>query len=316
MWRAARYIGTVLALGFVATLVWRSAAEIPPLDLSASTVWLGLLGGFALYGASQFIGASAWRATLRVYDVHLPRGRAESQLLVSQIGKYIPGNIAHLLGRAVLARADGVAGASIAGAMLLEVAFLLIAAILIVGAMLLGAPGLMALLAAGLPEAAMGWPVAAAALAITVCVAAGQLYLWRRAGRPRLVLARVIQPVALHLSNFAVLGVSLWSVALVVAPQSGPATGLGIGHCVAIFATAWVAGFLLPGAPGGVGMRDGIIAIGLELFMAPGAALAAALLHRAASVLGDVTIFGIGMVMRQRFGVASAAGRTGATQAP
>jgi uncharacterized membrane protein YbhN (UPF0104 family) len=75
---------------------------------------------------------------------------------------------------------------------------------------------------------------------------------------------------------------------------------MGLGHAIAIFSVAWVAGFLMPGAPGGVGVREGIIAIGLELFIAPGAALAVALLHRALSVLGDALTFALGVWMRHR----------------
>ncbi|MDA8584995.1 lysylphosphatidylglycerol synthase domain-containing protein [Rhodobacteraceae bacterium] len=294
MMRFARYIGTLAALGFVAFLVWRSASEFPLLDFASRWVWLGLAGGLTLYIASQGIGAAAWRATLGVYDIQLPRGRAESQLLVSQIGKYIPGNIAHLIGRAVLAREDGVTTASIGGALLLEVGFLLGTAVFVICGMLLAAPGLLALLTAELPEGWVNRSIIAGGVILAIGLTTGQMFLWRRAGRPKIVIARFVEPILLHLANFAVLGVSLWFITLVVAPQSP----IGVGHCIAIFSTAWVAGFLMPGAPGGVGVRDGIIAIGLELFVAPGAALGAALLHRGLSILGDLATFCIGLLLR------------------
>ena len=295
MVRVAKYIGTLLALGFIGYLFWRSSDQIPPVDFTAREVWLGLSGGLALYVISQFVGAIAWRATLNIYDVHLPRGWAESQLLISQIGKYVPGNVTQFIGRAFLARADGVRGAAIAGALLLEIGFLFSAAALAFGAVLLIAPDFLSGLTAGLPDGGLMGRGVALGAGVLVCVALGQFICWRRAGSPPFVTARFVKPVLLHLVNFAILGVSLWCVTTVTAPQ----IAIGIPHCIAIFTTAWLAGFLMPGAPGGVGVRDGIIAIGLELFVMPGAALGAAILHRALSVLGDVGIFGMGLALRR-----------------
>jgi len=122
--------------------------------------------------------------------------------------------------------------------------------------------------------------------------------LWRRAGRPPIGVARCALPLLLHLLNFAVLGMSLWCVAAILGPQ----IPIGVAQCIAIFTTAWLVGFVVPGAPGGVGVRDGIIAIGLEMFLAPGAALGVALMHRALSFLGDILVFGIGLAMRRTQG--------------
>ena len=297
MGRALRLTGTALAIAFAGVLVWRGAGEMPPLDLASGQVWLGLAAGWAFYVASQLVAASAWRATLQVYDVTLPCGRAESQLLISQIGKYLPGGVAQYLGRAAIARADGAGTAAVAGALVLEVGVVLAAAALALAAVADAMPAFLAGLAAGLPGPAPGWSALLAA-GLLATVAAVQALLWRRAGRPPLVAARLVLPVALHLANFVVLGLSLWAVTQAVAPGAEA----GVAHCVAIFTVAWVAGFLMPGAPGGAGVRDGIIAIGLELFVAPGTALACALAHRAASVLGDAAILGIGLAFRRACG--------------
>jgi hypothetical protein len=182
----------------------------------------------------------------------------------------------------------------VAGALVLEVGFVLAAAALALAAVVLAMPAFLAGLAAGLPGPAPGWSVFLAA-GLLGAVGAVQAFLWQRAGRPPLVAAHLFLPVALHLVNFAVLGLSLWAVTRAVAPGAEA----GVAQCIAIFTVAWVAGFLMPGAPGGVGVRDGIIAIGLEIFVAPGAALACALAHRGASVFGDATILGLGLAMRR-----------------
>lgn len=55
----------------------------------------------------------------------------------------------------------------------------------------------------------------------------------------------------------------------------------------------------MPGAPGGIGVRDSIIVLGLAITVGEGSALAIALLHRAVSILGDVCTFGVGCYLRR-----------------
>ena len=95
-----------------------------------------------------------------------------------------------------------------------------------------------------------------------------------------------------------VLGISLWCVARAI----DPAGGVEMLASMAIFSVAWVAGFLIPGAPGGIGIRDGIVAVGLGLYIGDGSALSVAVGHRAIATLGDVVIFTIGLILRRKIG--------------
>jgi len=301
--RTLRMLGTALALGFIAIIVFRGAGDLPRLELGAPATWLWLGAGLGLYALSQIIGAVAWRTNLELYGVSLPAGRAESQLLVSQIAKYIPGNIAHLIGRFALVRADGVVAGIIGSAMLLEVGVLLGVGALLSGGLLLMLPEFRAVLVQRLGEAAVGPGTVLFPVLLIMVLVIGQVILWRKAGRPRYEIASLVKPVALHTLNFAVLGFSLWCVVEAV----HPAGGVGPMALTAIFTVAWVAGFLMPGAPGGIGIRDGILALGLGLFMGEGAALGVAVAHRAIATLGDVMTFGVGLTLRRRTDVSGKA---------
>jgi hypothetical protein len=288
-------LGTILALVFIGIVLVRGAADLPAVDWRSGRLWLGLSGALALYLMAQLIGAFAWNAVLRIYATALPLGRAESQLLLSQIGKYIPGNVAHLFGRLSLARADGVTGTTAGAAMLLEVGALLTTGFVIVGLIVLLDPELMLKLITGLPDITATTMIAVSFAGVFACLIAGQIIIWRRAGRPAPSLLQCMLPIALHTANFVLLGISLWCVTTAIVPDNVP-----ILHCIAIFTTAWILGFLTPGAPGGVGIRDGIIALGLELFIGQGAGLGVAVAHRLISVVGDVATFGIGLVLRRQ----------------
>ena len=54
---------------------------------------------------------------------------------------------------------------------------------------------------------------------------------------------------------------------------------------------------MTPGAPGGLGVRESVVAIGLTPFLGAPLAVSVALLHRATSVVGDVLAFGIGWML-------------------
>lgn len=290
-----KFLGAAIALVFVGILLTRGIAKMPNLDFRSGVLWTGLLGGFALYVISQLIGAVSWKSVLRIYGIVLPTGRAESQLLVSQIGKYIPGNVAHFFGRIALARADSLESMVATMAMLIEVAILLTAGFVVVGTLMVFAPDFMRKLTADLPDDAGTILVATGIVVVLVGLIVGQIIIWRRAGRPRPTIGQLLWPLALHGANFAFLGLSLWCVIYAVDPSSI----VPIVYCTTIFTTAWIAGFLMPGAPGGIGIRDGIIALGLELFIGQGAGLLVAFLHRILAVFGDVFTFGLGLILRK-----------------
>ena len=86
---------------------------------------------------------------------------------------------------------------------------------------------------------------------------------------------------------------------IAVAHAIVPGAEIDLALSCMIFVVAWIAGFVVPGAPGGVGIRDGILAVGLGLFIGQGAGLTVALLHRGVSVAGDVIVFLTAVALRR-----------------
>lgn len=297
---AARVVGFLVAVAFCAIAVWKGSGDLPKLAWDSPHLWIFLVSAFGLYVLSQLIAAAAWAGTLAIFSVRLPPRRAMTQLLVSQIGKYIPGNVAHLLGRLALARADGVAGAVVGLALLVEIGLVLAAGGLLLSGLLLVAPGIVRPM---LPEAsavAQRWVSITAVLVLGLCVAVCGWIVLRKArlqsGRATFDPWKSVLPLALHLVNFVVLGLSLTLAVQAVAPGSGA----GLVLPMSVFVAAWTIGFLTPGAPGGIGIREGLIVLGLGLAIGDGAALAVALVHRALAIFGDVATFLIGAALRSR----------------
>ncbi|AZQ66690.1 hypothetical protein EF888_05760 [Silicimonas algicola] len=293
-----RYLGTALALAFIGYVMWGGIGDLPEVDLRSTSALSKIALALLAYALSQVIGALAWRWILSVWSVSLAPGRAESQHLVSQIGKYVPGNVGQFVGRFALARQDGVPLPVIGLATLFEIGLLIGTGALLVVGFATCLPGYAdALLSSTtIPDFGEAVWIVPGLAACAAIVSGGVLFReMRRQHLPAARPARFAVPVLLYAAGFTVLGISLSLVSAVVAPD----TGVSVGFATILFAVAWIAGFVMPGAPGGVGIRDGILAVGLGLVVGDGAGLAVALLHRSVTTVGDVGIFGVGCVVRR-----------------
>lgn len=294
-----KVLGLAAAVGFCGLALWKGSRELPSVDWTDPRLWAWLGLALALYVLSQLLAARAWAGTLAIFSVRLPRHRAETQLLVSQIGKYIPGNVAHLLGRLALARADGVPAGPFGLALLVEVGIVLGTGAVLLTAMVLIAPELVGKL---IPEGSDLSQQALSRAMVLLLVLAVCACLWiigtglrRPEGDATVALSRAGLPVVLHAINFAILGLSLACVLRALEHGHGAGSLLP----VAVFIVAWTVGFLTPGSPGGLGVREGLIVLGLGLAIGNGPALAAALLHRAVCILGDLVSFAFGLALRR-----------------
>jgi uncharacterized membrane protein YbhN (UPF0104 family) len=299
MRRPAKVIGAVAAAFIIGWVLYRYGGEAPAVDWSNSSVWRNLTGAVALYVVVQIAAARVWKLLIVSFGVNPKGWTAESQLLTAQVGKYLPGNVAHLAGRVALAIKDGVPAAPVGLALVAESALTVAAGLAVATAGLWLLPGLGDKLNAVLLARESLAVTAVLLVAVLIAVIAGALTL-RRYGLldplARLGLRNVLVVVLIQCAAFVLLGGSLHLVAAIFAPAGAPPLLLSI----VVFAVAWVAGLITPGAPGGLGVRESIITLGLGTVIGAPAALTVALLHRAVSVTGDVIAFGLGCALRRR----------------
>jgi uncharacterized membrane protein YbhN (UPF0104 family) len=192
--------------------------------------------------------------------------------LVAQIGKYLPGNVAHYFGRAALAKTAGVTLTSSGLSTLVEVACALVAASLLAPSVLFAGTHLGA--------AVLLVPVliaVAVILAISMTVRGKFATRTEAVSYPFFAAASLAITISLLLSGLSAYCVFV-SLSAPVIPW---------WHVVGAFALAWLAGLLTPGAPGGLGVRESVFVglLGPQVGLA--AALAAALLHRLVTAVVD-----------------------------
>jgi|GEM_PF-1488470 len=297
--RAVRWIGNVLAVAgivFVAITVRRHLGALPSLQLSpALVVALGL--GTVANIVALLLGAWTWRTLLAAAGATISWRSAFSIVGRANLAKYLPGNVFHIVGRAGMAASEeGLKLPLVLGTMTIET--LMIIAI----ATALGAPAavsqldaLRALLPSG-PGLLVGALVIAAALVVVVAVVLRR----RQLVVSGLALAKV---AAADVVTCVLLG----SAVHVLLTTAFPTMAMPWSTCVSGFSLAWVLGFVTPGAPGGVGVREGVFLLLAAHGATSGdpsqaaafsAAIAATVVvGRLQSVVADVIVFVVARLM-------------------
>lgn len=295
---------TGLILGIVC-LVFFGASAMKHRDVLQQIPWNGTSASLALAALCLYIATYASSARSWQIGLHLSEAKASFFdclwiTSISQIGKYAPGNVGQHIGRIVLARQNGIEARQSIGGIAID------ALLLIVSALLCSMTAFHIFLAAIAQYSSAIIRTATVAILLLLLLLA--LLLLVRSVRAKVLLffarnygqltgkmiasasARII---ALHALSFIFGALALWCVLQMMG--SHPMTASLVG----IYATAWLIGFLVPGAPAGLGIREALLLTGLGILYGAGSAAMGAVLLRAVTVVGDGLAFAGGLVMRR-----------------
>ena len=220
--------------------------------------WGGVLLASLLTLGSYAVLIETWRRTMSAWGGVIGYGAAARIWLVSNLGRYVPGKIWQIGAMSVLAERAGVSGATAVGSALL-VTLLHVA----VGFTVVAASG-GALLGAYVPE---GTPLLPVLVALVVALASlpwtlpwAAVLAGRLSGRP--IAAHRFPPRAIWIAAAgSAAGWLLFGAAfhLLTIAVLGRPTG-DAASSVAVFTLSYLAGFLALFAPGGIGVREAVLA--------------------------------------------------------
>ena len=279
--RAGRIAGRLLMLAAFAFLAWeihRQWGRLSGWRPTPSQLWM-LAGLCILHGAAFFLQALNWLTLVRALtSAPLPTKAVLRSFTETQIAKYVPGNVMHFVGRHIYLKAYGVAHKTIVTATLLEIASLPIAAVTTI-----------CILAPFVDWSGIGYGIETYAPFLPVLALAGlglggavALRLGYRSILPagRRVLVRAVLYMLLQGAIFAA---TLWMIG-----------GSFVLLAVPLAILSWLVGFLTPGAPGGMGIREALLVSLLGAAVPTDVALLAALIFRIITTAGDVILFATG----------------------
>lgn len=263
-------------------------------------VWMTLTLALVVYVATYFVASFAWSRSLKAMAQPLTFFAAMRILLLSQFAKYLPGNVGHHVGRVLLARRAGLSLDAVVGSMLLDTLLVLAA-----GATC-SIPAAQLLIEITSHQAAnqfrtVGLIVAGSTIVGLIAIILPQVR--RVAIRQATHILRLIRPnklplltaaLAAHCVNFLAGGTVLYFLCSTFAGSTAPHYWMAV---VGIYSAAWLLGFLIPGAPAGLGVREIALMIGLGPLFGPEPATAAAAAWRLVTSLGDGLAFLLGFLL-------------------
>jgi len=262
-------LGTVLAVAGVAFVGIRFHAYGKEIDFShlGGCVWVVAGIAAVAYAGANLLLAAAWRDLLGRMATRVKALWAIKVYGISQLAKYVPGNIFHFAGRQALGMADGVPGWVLAKSSAWELGLLVLAGIAYSG---LASP------------LAFAWPIAAGLGIFIATVALMAWVLGRGFGR-LCVRAWVCHLVFLGISG----SLFIWLL-MAIAPA---ADGRLWPSLCAAYVLAWLAGLVTPGAPAGVGVRELILLFLMHGLFSQADLLLAVVVGRVVTVAGDAIFF-------------------------
>ena len=281
----ARWIGRLLmllALGFVIQGLYRNWTAIAEWDPTGFEIAAILVLAFA-YGAALVLLAENWHLIVSLFG---PEKRTQTyrSYIRAHVAKYLPGNVAHLIGRGLILRGGLLSDRQLVTATGIELATAPAAALVCL--VCLGASGGMAFILPGASSAL--WQVALV-VGLLGCLAGAYTLsrFWRVTRQNLLVFVRM---TALSTAFMAALGVQFAVLFKMLSPApTGPLMAAAI--------LAWLLGFLTPGAPGGIGTREAALVLFMSELGTPGSVLISAALLRIVTTVGDLLFFGAGQIL-------------------
>lgn len=309
--RALKYLGILLALVASGYFVAHASRALAGQNLSGlldRQVLFAAAGLTALYTASIVTTALAWSRMLSAMKQPHPLRLLLPILAATQFGKYLPGNVAHHFGRVALARSVGIDMGPAILSISYELLLALVAAAHVGAITLLWAP----------PKVLMHWGLAEHRWALLSTVTLGAAAMLLFAPRIASMLMRLRSPAkeptsqgklqldfssamtcySLYMSGLFLIGFGLWLVAgtLVQGGTQLPGPLFFIGA----FASSWILGFIAPGAPAGLGVREAMLSAWLSGVLPPAQAILLIVTLRIATTIGDLANFGWGSILLLR----------------
>jgi uncharacterized membrane protein YbhN (UPF0104 family) len=265
-------IGTVLAIAGVifVSLKLKQYWQADSINHVSVSSWM-VIGMLSIcYAGANIFLVIAWKNILEHYNLRVASRWAFQAYGISQLAKYVPGNIFHIAGRQAIAMAAGLPGKLVLKSNLLELIMISCGGTLIGWIVLsLLFPNLSLIMA----------------LTLLVCSYIGVILIARLYFSLSLSKAIIYQLLFLLSSAF------IFTTILTLLVHGRVLDIPVICTTIGVYTIAWLAGLVMPGAPAGIGIRELVVVYFLSEYMPNAELLLAVLLGRIVTVIGDILFF-------------------------
>lgn len=295
------YAAVLASIVFFVRAFMTHMEKLPPLQFNLTTVAIAVLSMVSVV-VTHFFGTHVWRLLMSDQGHRVPTRLAVQVFFISQLGKYLPGNVGQFIGRGVLAKSTGIpVGVAVGTAVFEGIWNLVISSSLALLASVVlwdlhttqsSAPAFASKLVWILPLALvapwLGIKVVNTFLPrLSMKIGGGQLL-----RLPQLRTALFVS--LLILINFMQQGyvVKLQSEYLFASPD------VDWFSIALLYSSAWVVGYVVPGSPGGLGVREAMMVVLFTPLTGAAVAAGLAVSMRLTTLLGDALTVLLGLLGR------------------
>ena len=279
---------SITAFWFIGSKILANWSMITSWPHQIPFLWVVFVAACA-YATASFSLSFAWNLLLRF----LGQSELDARLWHSiyartQIAKYIPGNIFHFAGRHVLGKKAGISHTVMVGATILEALGLVTAAC---------AVSLIGFVSGSQePNGTALWYLwgllTALSLPLLIIIALKYirpLQMLNLSTRPFTKLLKPLFCAYFFYTLFFLVsgGILLWLVGLVGEIQGPKMSGI----VFSAYAASWIGGYVTPGSPAGLGVRESLIVMLLNGIIVEPLSLLVALTFRCITITGDLIYF-------------------------
>lgn len=274
--QALHLAGSLLAIGGIVFVGLRLYTYGGQIDFSnfKTRNWFQLGGLALIYGLANILLAMGWYFLLEHFGATPRRKKAIQIYGVTQLAKYVPGNIMHFASRQAMSVAAGMGGWAVAKASIWEIGLLVFS----------GSCFAILILPQYVAPISNRWALYIFLFFIafvTVCF-------YRFAG------ARPTKSFILYFLFLTVSGCVFIGALYIISTTEQLEFTFSVPQLISItsaFIIAWLGGFVTPGAPAGVGVRELIILFLLGSSISEAGLVVTIVLSRLISVAGDFCFF-------------------------
>jgi len=289
-------IFTVLCLGFIVYKFFSFDIDFSIL-LSFKTL-IVVIVCMVLLAIPPYLNSYAYQRILRFLGVKQTNIKEIIDIYVSSnIGKYLPGNVMHFAGRNVLGSKYGLSNKSLFAASIFEVGLKVFVGVLI--AVAFSYKYFILIVRENFNRYLLY--IIIAVVIIVICAIVFFALRHRKDIKIQNVFANISYVIVVDIIIFAL---NIVCFLLIYFSVAGDATvilqnALTIGG---IYILAWLVGYLTPGAPGGIGVKEAVMIFLLAGIMADSDILLVGVITRLCNILGDTLAFFANKIINKQVG--------------
>lgn len=290
----AGYIITLIALIFLGKSLMSMNLDVKYIKSPYMAIVIGILLSIG-YAAVVYISSYAWKSTLEfIHKDKIPFNETISVYAKSNIGKYLPGNIMQFVGRNILAGKLGFKQLDITFCTLIEIIMLVLTDCIL---SLIFAMNSVKLVLKDLFTKINPTNAFYILLALILLIIVAAWVIVKKSGIikeykqffTRDFLKLLCKLFCIYSVTLIIPGIFLSFIfGLVLGSHVTLQTSMII---IAGYTISWVLGFVVPGAPGGIGVREAVLLLMLGPLFTNNIVLLAAIVLRITSIIGDLIAF-------------------------